>query len=284
MRVPGTSHDRVVALAAARRSVSRRWSRPLRPRDPGGCGRDLLPVALVLACCFSLSGHARDPAPALASDRPGLGDGAWVMAPGALQLEVGGRLREFGGTRGGEGTALLRRGLAGAELRLYLPSPLTSQGDDDPSGLQWSDLGVGVKLPVGSANGWDWSVVAAGTLPTGSASLTADAVTGFATLVGETRLTDSVAFAVNAGAAASAATSDANTLSLIPTFTWSVSDAVALYGGYAGFYRPGSDEHWVEAGFATAVNRNLQWDLNSAYDTESGDWFFGIGFSRRWLP
>lgn len=173
MRLPGTCHNRGAALAAARQAFARWRSRLLRPGCPGGCRRGLLPVGLVLAGCFCSPGYARDPAPALASDRPGLGDGASVMAPGALQLEVGGRLREFGGTRGGEGTALVRRGLAAAELRLYLPSPLAIQG---------------------------------------------------------------------------------------------------------------GDPNWIEAGFATAVNQNFQWDLNSAYDTKSGDWFFGIGFSKRWLP
>ena len=282
MRIPDTSHSR--GLAAARRTYTVRRRRLLWRGGPGDRGRALLPVVFVLAFCCCAPGHTRDPAPALASDRPGLGDGAWVLAPGSLQLEVGGRLREFGGTRGGEGTALVRRGLAAVELRLYLPSPLTLEGDDDGSDVQWGDLGLGVKLPAGSAAGWDWSIVAAGTVPTGSASVTADALTGFATLVGETRLSDTVAFALNAGAAASAASSDSSSLSLIPTFTWSVSDAVAFYGGYAGFYGPGDDEHWVEAGFATAVSRNLQWDFNSAYDTGSGDWFVGIGFSRRWLP
>lgn len=240
-----------------------------------------------LACffCSAPYPHAGEPAPSIASDRPGLADGAWVLAPGVWQIEIGGRLREFDATRGRETSALLRHGVGELELRVYLPSPVSTRVDNNSwSDAQWSDLGLGVKLPLGSAADWDWSVVAAATMPTGSSGVTADAVTGFATLVGETRLSDELAFSLNAGASASAESSEGSSLSLIPTLTLSLSDRMSIYGGYAGFYGPGDDQHWLEAGVVTVAGRHFQWDINSAYDTQSGDWFFGLGFSRRWLP
>jgi hypothetical protein len=234
---------------------------------------------------LSLSVDAREPSQGIASDRPGIGDGGWVLAPGVWQAELGATLNDFGSSRAGEGSALIRAGLTNIELRLYLPSPLLFDGASNTSDdLQWGDLGLGAKLPLGSSTNWDWSLIAAATVPTGSSRQTADAVTGLGTLVGETSLSDTLAFTINAGAEASTASSDDTVLSFIPTLTLSLSDSLSAYGGYAGFYSQGEDQHWVEAGIVTARGRDFQWDINSAYDTQSGDWFFGIGLSKRWRP
>lgn len=265
------------------------------PGEPAGPVRGRFPypfvrrgavlAGLAFLFCSSPSAEVREPAPSIGSERPGFGDGAWVLAPGVWQMEAGARLRDFDDARAWEGSALLRRGLADLELRLYLPALLSMERDSDSwSDAHWSDLGLGLKLPLGGAAGWDWSVVGAATLPTGSSSVTADTVTGFVTLVGETRLNDRIGFALNTGASASAESSSTTSLSFIPTFTVGVSERASVYGGYAGFYGTGEDQHWLEAGIATAASPLFQWDINSAYETQSGDWFFGVGFSRRWLP
>lgn len=259
---------------------------PNRPYPAGGEARMRITSAVF---CLLLSASswavAREPAPGLASDRPGIGDGGWVLAPGVWQAELGLTLNDFGRARAGEGSALIRTGLQDIELRFYLPSPLRFDGDSGvPDELQWGDLGVGAKLPLGSSTNWDWSLIGAVTVPTGSSGVTADALTGLGTLVGETRLSDTLGFTLNAGAEVSEASSDDTVLSLIPTWTWSVGDALSVYGGYAGFYSQGEDQHWLEAGVMTATSSDFQWDINCAYDTESGDWFFGVGLSRRWRP
>jgi len=233
---------------------------------------------------YPLNSKAREPSPGIASDRPGIGDGSWVLARGVWQAELGATLNDVGPTQAGEGSALIRAGLDDLELRLYLPSPQLFDGEGVANDLQWGDLGLGAKLPLGSNTHWDWSLITAATLPTGSASVSADALTGWGTLVGETRLGDTLGFTVNLGAEASTESSDDAVLSFIPTLTWVLGHSVSMYAGYAGFYSSGNNQHWIETGAVAASGRDFQFDINTAYDTQSGDWFVGIGLSRRWRP
>ncbi|HKJ01814.1 MAG TPA: hypothetical protein VJ997_05145, partial [Longimicrobiales bacterium] len=58
--------------------------------------RTLLVGALVLGIAAhpsSLAGQVREPSATISSDRPGLGDGAYVMAPREWQAEFGGTIQ-----------------------------------------------------------------------------------------------------------------------------------------------------------------------------------------------
>jgi len=235
----------------------------------------------LLASADPAHSQNRAPANTVVSDRPGLGDGAWVLAPGVWQAEIGLTLQEGGTDRIGIGSALVRWGLSPLEIRFYLPSPLISV---EPDGTEVGDLGLGAKVRLSAGERWRWSLVGGATLPTGSDGGTTDEATGFATLVGETSLTEVWGFTLNAGANAPFDSSDRAVLSFIPTLSASLTDAVSAYAGYAGFFQDGGDQHWLEGGIAGTVGMDVQWDLNSAYDGRNDTWFMGIGLAVRWRP
>lgn len=236
-------------------------------------------LLLVLSPAARAADSAREPAPALSSDRPGLGDGTWVLAPGVWQAELGATARETGADRIGEGTALLRVGLSSTELRVYLPSPFLSV---EGAGTELGDLGLGLKVPLARSMDWRWSVVAGATVPTGTDAVSADEAGGFATLVGETSLTERLALAINAGTSLTFDRADEATFSFIPTLSWPLAGKVSAYAGYAGYFGDDGDQHWLETGVAIGESADLQWDINSAYDTENDAWFLGVGVSIRW--
>lgn len=242
----------------------------------------LIAVTLLATVPDLVQAQERAPADGIRSDRPGIGDGAWVLAPDVIQTELGLTINDVGLDRIGVGSALVRWGLDFFELRFYLPSPLFSV---EPDGTEFGDLGVGAKIPLSFGDAWTWSVVGGATFPTGSDGGTADATTGFGTLVGETSLTETVAFALNAGLSRAFEDGAGTTLSIIATPSFPLNETIGAYAGYAGFYTSGGggDQHWLEAGIAGLLDSDTQWDLNSAYDLENETWFLGLGIARRWF-
>ncbi len=248
-------------------------------------GRATLHLAVTLLAGLT-SGHAasglaetRQPAASITSDRPGLGDGAGVVGPGVWQAEMGLTFRDTGPQRLGEGTALVRGGFSAAELRLYLPTPSYS---NDTDSAELGDIGVGFKLPISESEAWRWSLVGGAFFPTGTDGATADETSGFATLAGETSLSDNLFLALNGGVSQSFETSDGTTWSFLPTFSTGITDTVSAYAGYAGYYSDDGDEHWGEAGIFVSLSPDVEWGINSAYDVENDAWFIGVGFSKRW--
>ncbi len=228
----------------------------------------------------ALAAQDRNPAGILVPDRPGLGDGMWVVAPGVVQAEAGATLESAGGDRSGVGSALVRLGFAPLELRVQLPSLLLSTGPDD---VEVGDLGLGVKVPLSWGGSWRWSVVGGATFATGTNGGTAGGTTGFGTLVGETSLTELLGFALNVGYTAPFDEGGDGTASLIATPLFPLSGRLAGYLGYAGFFElgPASDGHFVEWGVTGTVGADTQWDLNAAREIDGDRWFFGVGLSRR---
>ena len=275
-RIPGGARRTLLRVARIETALTA-WS-------AATTAATLVAVALVVTLLLASRTSSAEvrplqPAPGIASDRPGFGDGAWVVAPGVIQAEVGATLRDSGPTRLVDASGLLRFGIDSLELRAYLPSPTLTL---DPERGEIGDLGLGAKIALSATDTWRWSLVSAVFLPTGSDGVSADEASAFANIVGERALGERWSFALNAGAAAPFGKADEAKLTLIPTLTARISPAVSAYGGYAGFYADAGDEHWVEGGIAVSVGADLQWDINSAYDTANDAWFFGIGFSRRW--
>ncbi len=231
-------------------------------------------------------GQTREPSSTISSDRPGLGDGAYVLAPGVWQAELGLGIDGDGGGRSYSiGQGVLRFGLSGFEARLYPNSYVMLRGQG-PSDSGFQDVGVGLKVPLSASDGGiRASVVAGVTLPTGSDLLTADEATGFSTLVLEGALSDQVGLAVNLGYAFSFDDAGAGPITLIvtPGFPISGVEGLSGYVGYAGFVFPEewAAEHVLEAGLAYLANADMQLDLNGGWNPDSDTWFFGAGVAIR---
>jgi len=257
---------------------------PPAPADAGKRRQPLAGTLLAIASAAvtinaAAADVSREAAASITPDRPGLGDGAWVVAPGVWQLETGLTLVDAGSDRQGEGSALLRLGLPAYELRITLPSPLWSV---DPGGTEFADLGLGFKVPLGASDEWVWALVANATVPTGTDGASDDEVTAALTLVGEHPLGERTGFTINLGGAAPLDSASDGNLSLIPTLSFQLAETLSAYAGYGGYFDDDDKQHWLEAGFTLVPEGNLQWDLNSAYEVESADWFLGVGFSWRW--
>jgi hypothetical protein len=259
-----------------------------RMRKHAGRNRRSIAVLVAAAAWIGLtSGLAaqRAPATTIASDRPGLGDGAHVLPQGIWQLEVGTAYDGGGDARlFSVGQGVVRVGLSGVELRLY-PNSLVFRGGDVPSAKGLQDVGAGLKVPV-SIGGDDvkTAVVAGVTLPTGSDAFTSDDVTAWGTFVLERPLSEELGLAVNVGYGAPLDGVGDGTLSVIVTPGFSVSDVEGLsaYAGYAGFFAQGGDMHVLEGGLAYLADDNTQLDLNAGWDAEGRTWFLGVGLARRW--
>jgi len=229
----------------------------------------------------SASSQAREPAATLSPERPGLGDVSHVLAPGVWQLEVGGTIQADVGDDYLVGSSLLRFGFSALELRIFLPD-VAALHESNFLGL--GDLGLGVKLPMKlGAESWRWAATGSVRFPTGSEALSANATTGFVSVVGETAVTETLGFIMNIGVGAPFDDPGGGTLTLIATPILAVPghDGLAVYLGYAGFVREGDDDHVIEWGLAKLDGPDRQWDVNAGYDPGGHDWFLGAGLALR---
>jgi len=250
----------------------------------------LISIVTVLATVPSIL-IAQDPEPpasgdapfSLDSDRPGLGDGAHVLAPGVWQAEFGGQYMSGGAARFSVGQGLLRGGFTPFELRLYANSLVIEQNAGS-SGFGFEDLGLGVKVPVGGPGRWNWAVLGLVTLPTGGDDYSAHEVTGGATLIGQTNLTGSISLALNGGYSApfNAVGDGRFAVIVTPGVVVPGVPEMSVYAGVASYLGHGDDANFFEAGLAYTRDADTQLDLNWGIDTDSRDWFLGVGWARRW--
>lgn len=239
-------------------------------------------VAASSALALSLPASAQtSPRPPFSSDRPGLGDGAAVMGQGLWQAELGATIRAETNDEFLVGSALLRTGLAGVELRLAIPPGLIRH---EGSFLQLGDLGLGVKVPLDLGGAWwKWAAVGTLTLPTGSDRVSSGE-TGFGgTFIGEMELAGDASLLMNAGYGFLFDDVTGGTLSFLatPAFPLPGSSDLRAYLGLATYVRPGDDDLVVEWGLTRMEGPDRQWDLNAGYDPGSHVWFLGIGVADR---
>lgn len=221
---------------------------------------------------------------AISSDRPGLGDGAYVLSHGVWQVEAGVQVSGDDPRQIRVGQALVRWGLGRFEARFHLNSVVFDRTAEPDVGAE--DVAAGFKVALNDgAGGWSWSVTGAVSGPVGGDPFSAGDPTGSAALVGETSLSENVGLAVNGGYAAPFGGGGDGTVSVIvtPTFAVPSKGGLSWYAGYAGFFTPGEDAHFAEGGVAWLAGPDVQWDLNAGYDVDGGGWFFGVGVARR-LP
>lgn len=245
--------------------------------------------AVVLCACVAAgwgggwAGVSAQEVGPVVGDRPGLGFGTSVLPEGVMQAEGGVAYGSGAGDRFSLGQAVFRLGMAGFELQGFANSLVIEQGTlDDRVGFE--DLGVGAKLGLGESGAWRWAALGLVTLPTGANAFSNREVTAGATLIGETSLTGSVGLAVNAGYAFPFDGPADGTFSLIltPGFPIPGLDGVSGYAGTASFFGSGPDVNILEAGVAWTRDADTQLDVNWGIDTDSRDWFLGVGLVRRW--
>ena len=198
----------------------------------------------------------------IASDRPGIGSGATVVAHGTVQLETGFEVAHADATGQltvGLGQAFLRLGVRGVELEVMSSYALTLDSpppEVDESGLL--DVTFGVKLPVGESDGGGarLSLQALVTTPTGADAFSAG---------------DYV---------------PADVLSLIITPGVSLTDRFGIFGGVANAFdgAPDGHVHVMEGGATHLITPNAQLDVNGGWDVDRDDWFLGAGLAVRWPP
>lgn len=239
-------------------------------------------VAASSALALSLPASAQVPPRAsFSADRPWLGDRAAVMGEGLWQAELGATIRAEEYDEFLVGSALLRAGLAGVELRLSVPPGLVRH---EGGFLQLGDLGLGVKVPLDLGGAWwKWAAVGTLTLPTGADDVSTGEAGGDGTLVGEVELSGDVTLALNAGYGFLFDDVTGGTVSFLatPAFPLPGSADLRAYLGLATRVRSGDDDVVVEWGLTRMEGASRQWDLNAGYDPGSHVWFLGIGIADR---
>jgi hypothetical protein len=131
-------------------------------------------VALLLALLARPSPSAADTDVTINTDRPAVTDSSVVVPAGALQLENGVQATDSDGRYALDfPETLLRYGLFDkTELRLTVPDYYHNLPASLGSASGFGDSAIGVKQQLGPAAGFDVSLVAFVSLPTGAQSLT----------------------------------------------------------------------------------------------------------------
>lgn len=225
----------------------------------------------------------------IASDRPGIGSGSFVVGPGTIQVEAGFEIADTGARDYSFGQALVRIGLPGVELEVLANSvTMTDNATSSVSIDDWGieDTGFGVKVPLvrDTGGGMALSLQGIATAPTGSEGFTngewVAALNGLADLA----LGERASVSFNLGHEFGSDVRDGAT-SVIVTPGLSVGSGVGVYGGWAGTFFTNSDTaHVAEAGLTYLATPNVQLDLNGGRQVGGprSSWFAGVGVAKRW--
>ncbi len=266
----------------ALRCAARRWhsGRAVIPK------RRVPPVVLLVLALGSVLGWSRAAGaqPAIASDRPGLGTGAFVLKTGTTHLEAGAELAIDGERQFSAGQIVVRWGLPFGELQALVNSFVVSRSPDQAA-EGFEDLGFGLKIPLVARedDSLRISVLASLSLPTGSRLLTSDEAVPAAALLVDRAVSERWSVSATLGyTAGSDAQPDVVSVTLTPGASIPGPFNLGAFVGYAGFFGAGPDRHVVEAGLMFGATSDLQLDANWGIDVDTGDYFVGIGFARRW--
>jgi hypothetical protein len=240
----------------------------------------LLTATLALSA-GGLSAQSRTHAPAILSDRPGIGNGAYAMTPGEAQFEVGLAFNDLGtGDQLHLGQGLFRIGVPGVELRFLANSLVFETSAEGETG--WQDVGAGAKVPLLETSSTRLSGLATIVLPIGGRAFSADQVVVDGGLLLDASLTD--AFGVSGNAGYARGLDDGGDL-----FTVTVTSGLAIPGdagvgvfaGLAGFFSQGSDQVFLEGGATLLLGTETQLDLNAGLALEGDGSFIGLGLAHR---
>lgn len=239
--------------------------------------RIVLAVSLIPLILPVTSLHAQE---TLSPDRPGLGNGSYVLNPKITYLESGfeyldtGSLDQFS-----MGQVLFRHGLTdGLELRVLLNSLIIQTSPvDNQSGFP--DPGVGLKVNI-----IDWPVssfrlsgLGSVSIPAGSSSFTNHEWVSSFSLLADIGVSEYWGLSGNLGYTfGRGLPDDIWMFTLTPAYLIPDSN-LGIYFGYAGFYSEPDHQYFLEAGITKFIQADLQLDVNGGVDAGSGNMFIGAG-------
>ena len=242
-------------------------------------------VAVALTLLFA-SGWSRavGAQPAIASDRPGLGTGAFVLEAGTIQIEAGAELAIDDERRFSAGQIVVRMGLPLVELQALVNSFVVSRPPGQAA-QGFEDLGLGTKIPLVARedDSLQISMLASLSLPTGSVFLTTDEAVPAVALLVDSAVSERWSVSTTLGYTAGPdAEPDVLSVTLTPGVSVPGPLNLGAFVGYAGFFASGPDRHVVEAGLTFGATVDLQLDATGGIDIYTGSYFVGVGFARRW--
>ncbi|SHK61855.1 transporter [Rhodothermus profundi] len=227
--------------------------------------------------------------PPLTTDRPGIGVGAGVIAPGVFQLETGMSFDRISFARTYlYGPTLWRYGLApSVEFRLHVPAYLVARGPEEKQ-QGFSDPLLGFKLGIYRARQTDHPEVGLLfelRLPRGASPFRAPAAQPSVTLAFDWPLHTSFSFSAN-GTFTSYWSNRKRFDEGLITATLNVALSEALpagaYFGYAWMFGPGRDPHYLEGGLTLLLMPDLQLDVNGGVGLHARrTYFIGAGLVQR---
>lgn len=217
-------------------------------------------------------------------DRPGIGNGSFIIPQGMLGFEAG---VQFSNTDLNKqfdvGQLVLRYGInEKLEFRALLGSFTTVDaeqigGSTSYTGIQ--DMGVGFKYNLYRGDASTLSALAEVSLPFGTEEFTSDETVPSIGVLADHALNESLSISSNLGYSFSVGNvNDSWLFTLTPGFM--ISESMNGYFGYAGNYYGNFEQHWVEGGVTYGLESGTQLDLNFGYDTENEIAFIGIGFAK----
>jgi len=222
---------------------------------------------------------------AISPDRPGLGDGSYVLEPRVTYVESGveyfnvDNLDQFS-----LGQIVFRHGLTqGIELRMLLNSfVVQSLPSTTLTGVP--DPGVGLKFKLYDKLGSNLrlSGLTSLSIPVGSTDFTTDEWIPSVALLADFSLTGYATLSGNLGYTFEAGPfPEVWKVTITPGYALPGDSNIGIYGGYAGFYSEGVDEHFIETGLTKHVKSFLQLDVNAGLDVESLGVFVGGGLALK---
>lgn len=221
----------------------------------------------------------------ISPDRPGLGDGSYILNPKVTYVESGveyfnvNNLDQFS-----FGQILFRHGLVqGVELRMLLNS-FVVQSFPSTTLTGVPDPGVGIKVNLYDKPYSNIRLSALGNLsiPVGSTDFTSDEWIPTTALLADYNVTEYATFSANLGYTFEVGPfPEVWKLTLTPGYALPGEANLGIYAGYAGFYSEGVNEHFIETGITKHIDSFLQLDLNTGLDVESLGVFFGGGLALK---
>lgn len=242
---------------------------------------------LITAFCFVLISNHAIAQENYTPDRPGIGNGSYVVEAGIFGLETGVQLSTGNAVNQFDiGQMLLRFGvMENLELRALLNSYSTQyfdQTDAVNSGFQ--DLGLAAKYKLYETEDGQTRISTIGkiSVPVGASAFTNDEIVPTLFLAGDQSLTNNLSISSNLGYTFGVGDLSDNWLfTLTPGFSFPNQQNLSAYAGYAGIYDGNNvNLHYAEAGLALVVNDGAQLDLNAGYELEQESFFIGIGFAQ----
>ena len=235
------------------------------------------------------------------TDRPDFTEGTLTVESGHIQVESG--YTFVSNSNNGVDTeahsipeVLLRLGIAErTELRFFWEGYLNESTDDnngsDTTDEGVSDFSLGFKHTMGFQDGLvpEYGIIAELGLPTGNSEFTNDKVQPLVKFLWAYDLCDKMSISGNFNFDFPVLDEERFLeLSNAVSVSYSLTDALGVYGEYFGFYPDDTSvdvttRHFLNGGFTYLVNSNVQLDIRSGFglNKAADDFFSGIGVTFR---